>query len=182
LVIVLMGASGAGKTTIGKMLAAQLGWEFADSDDYHSPEKIEKMRNGIPLTDADRQPWLETLRILIANWIATGKNALLACSALKQAYRDYLEISPEVHFVYLKVSPQLLHQRLRARIGHFMTEKMLDSQLATLEEPLQEKKLNPDNKKTTRIVTIDADGSPAQVITEIHRVLPNLLFPHQRQS
>ena len=154
MVILLMGVSGAGKTTVGQLLASELGWLFADADDYHSPENVEKMRNGIPLTDADRAPWLETLRTLIANWIAPGKNMVLACSALKQAYRERLQVSPEVQVVYLKGTPQTLRQRLHARTGHFMTERMLDSQLAALEAPED-------------AVAVDADRSPAEIVTEI---------------
>jgi len=153
-VIILMGVSGAGKTTIGQLLAHQLQCEFADADDYHSPINIEKMRQGIPLTDADRAPWLETLRSLITTWIDAKKNLVLACSALKHAYRGELQIAPEVRFVYLKATPQLLHQRLQARQGHYMTEQMLQSQLATLEEPEQ-------------AVAIDVDRPPAEVAKEI---------------
>jgi gluconokinase len=153
-VIILMGVSGAGKTTIGQLLAHQLQCEFADADDYHSPIHIEKMRQGIPLTDADRAPWLETLRALITTWIADGKNAVLACSALRRAYREELQIAPEVRFAYLKATPQLLHQRLQARQGHYMTEQMLQSQLATLEEPEQ-------------AVAIDVDRPPAEIVKEI---------------
>jgi carbohydrate kinase (thermoresistant glucokinase family) len=104
-VIILMGVSGAGKTAVGQLLAQQLKWEFADADDYHSAINIEKMRQGIPLTDSDRAPWLETLRALITTWIATGKNAVLACSALKRTYREELRIAPEVQVVYLKGPP-----------------------------------------------------------------------------
>jgi gluconokinase len=153
-VIVLMGVSGAGKTTVGQLLASELEWDFADGDDYHSPPNVEKMRSGIPLTDADRAPWLETLRTVIANRIATGKNTVLACSALKQTYRQVLQVGPEVSIVYLKGSPQVLQQRLRERRGHFMTEGMLASQLAALEAPAD-------------AVAVDADRSPAEIVTAI---------------
>ena len=154
MIILLMGVAGAGKTTVGKLLAAQLGWEFADADDYHSAANVEKMRHGIPLTDSDRAPWLEALRALISNWLTAHKNAVLACSALKQSYRDILRVSPEVCIVYLRVSAEVLHQRLRERHGHFMTEAMLQSQLADLEEPKD-------------AVIIDADVLPAAIVSEI---------------
>ena len=154
MIILLMGVSGAGKTTVGQLLASQLGWEFADADDYHSAANIEKMRTGIPLTDADRAPWLEALRALITGWITAGKNALLACSALKRTYRENLQVSPEVKFVYLKGSPSLLYQRLHSRIGHFMTEQMLASQLAALEEP-------------DHAVVVEVDASPAEIAAKI---------------
>lgn len=158
MVILMMGVSGAGKTTIGQLLASALGWNFVDADDYHPADNVEKMRNGTPLTDADRAPWLETLRTLIANWIAAGKNTVLACSALKQSYRQALQVGPEVEveikIVYLKSTPEILRQRLRARSGHFMTERMLASQLAALEAPED-------------AVTVDADRPPAEVVTEI---------------
>jgi gluconokinase len=135
LVIVLMGVAGAGKTRVGKLLASELAWPFADGDDYHPPANLEKMRNGIPLTDSDRAPWLEILHALIASWIAEGKSAVLACSALKRAYRERLLVGSEVRFVYLKGNVALLQARLRERQGHYMTVQMLESQLATLEEP-----------------------------------------------
>ena len=134
MIVLLMGVSGAGKTTVGTMLASQLGWEFADGDDYHPAANVEKMRNGIPLTDADREPWLESLRSLMVTWIAAGKSAVLACSALKQAYRDRLTVGV-VRVVYLKADRELLRERLLLRRGHYMKEGMLESQIATLEEP-----------------------------------------------
>src|ERR1700730_4198708 len=149
-----MGVSGSGKTTVRQLLAADLGWECADADDYHPAANVEKMRNGIPLTDADRAPWLETLRALIAGWIAAKRNAALACSALKRAYRERLQIGPEVRVVYLKGTPELLRQRLRARVGHFMTERMLESQLAALEE-------------AEDAVVVDVDRPPAEIVGEI---------------
>jgi len=153
-VIVLMGVAGAGKTTVGQLLASELGWRFEDADTYHPAANVQKMRNGIPLTDADRVPWLEKLRALISGWIAEGKNAVLACSALKHSYRKLLRVAPEVHFAYLKVTPDLLHQRLRARAGHFMTERMIESQLADLEEP-------------ENAIVLDGDEPPEKIVGEI---------------
>ena len=149
-----MGVSGAGKTTIGRLLASELGWDFADADDYHPPANVEKMRSGTPLTDADRTPWLETLRTLIAGRIAAGKNTVLACSALKREYRQLLQVAPEVKVAYLKGTAETLRQRLRTRVGHFMTEQMLDSQLDALEEPGD-------------AVVVDGNRSPAEVVAEI---------------
>jgi gluconokinase len=153
-VVLLMGVSGAGKTTVGKLLASQLGWEFADADDYHSASNVEKMRRGIPLTDADRGPWLESLRSLIVAWIANGKNGVLACSALKKAYRDKLVVGPEVRVVYLKADRELLLERLRGRHGHYMKEGMLDSQIATLEEP-------------DGAIVVEARGAAEEIVREI---------------
>jgi gluconokinase len=158
LVIVLMGVSGAGKTTVGQLLASQLGWQCVDGDDFHPAANVEKMRHGIPLTDADRTPWLEILRTLIAGWITAGTNAVLACSALKRTYRERLRVAPEVKVVYLRGTPQLLRQRLHARSGHFMTERMLASQLETLEEP-------------EHALVVDVDRSPAEIVAEIRAKL-----------
>jgi len=153
-IVLLMGVSGAGKTTVGTMLASQLGWEFADADDYHPAANVEKMRNGVPLTDADREPWLERLRALIVAWIASGKSAVLACSALKEAYRDRLMVGAEVRVVYLKADRELLRERLLLRRGHYMKEGMLESQIETLEEPAD-------------AIVLDARSSVEDVVREI---------------
>ncbi len=135
MIIVLMGVTGSGKTTIGKQLAAELGWKYYDADDFHSPANIEKMRRGVALDDADRQPWLETLRNLIRDCVDRNKNCILACSALKKSYRDYLLLSDEVHLVYLKGDYDLIQQRLNDRSDHYMNPKLLRSQFEILEEP-----------------------------------------------
>jgi gluconokinase len=135
MIVVVMGVTGAGKTTVGNLLAQQLGWEFADADNFHSPENVEKIKLGIPLDDADRAPWLRSLRQAMEQWIAKRQDRVLACSALKKNYRDRLSIGTEVKFVYLKGSYDLIFQRLRLRHGHFASEQILASQFAALEEP-----------------------------------------------
>ena len=136
MVIVLMGVTGSGKTTVGGELAADLGWAFFDGDAFHPPANVQKMSHGIPLTDADRKPWLEAIRARIDALRADGRNAVIGCSALKASYRDVLANgAPEVRFVYLHGDAPLLAERLRHRIGHFMDPALLASQLATLEEP-----------------------------------------------
>ena len=154
MIVLLMGVSGAGKTTVGTMLASQLGWEFADADDYHPAANVEKMRNGVPLTDADREPWLESLRSLIVAWMAAGKSAVLACSALKQEYRHRLMVGASVRVVYLKADRELLRERLLLRRGHYMKEGMLESQIATLEEPAD-------------AIVLDARSSVEEIVREI---------------
>src|SRR5690348_2486099 len=135
MMVIVMGVVGAGKTTVGRLLAEHMGWEFADADDFHSPANVEKIRHGIPLHDDDRRPWLERLRAEIVNWSRQGRNVVLACSALKRSYRQQLKIGPEVQFVYLKGSASLIASRLRSRPGHFANEQILSSQFADLEEP-----------------------------------------------
>ena len=136
MVIVVMGVSGAGKTTIGKQLAEQLGWEFHDADDLHSEANKAKMASGIALTDADRAPWLASIRALIADRLGHNLNVVMACSALKQSYRDEIIVDPaQVKIVYLKGSPELIASRVAHRTNHFMNKDLLGSQFDTLEEP-----------------------------------------------
>jgi gluconokinase len=157
-IVIVMGVVGAGKTTVGSLLAQQLGWEFADADDYHSAENKEKIRRGIALTDVDREPWLRRLHQEIADWMGRGKNVVLACSALKRAYREELKVGAQVKFVYLKGDAALIDSRLRARKGHFADDKILDSQLADLEEP-------------KRAVTVAIDQTPAAIVIKIRQQL-----------
>jgi len=136
MIIIIMGVSGAGKTTIGRLLARERAWPFYDGDDVHPPANVEKMRRGIPLTDVDREPWLRTLRELIERLGAEGRSAVIACSALKQSYRERLAAGlPGVRFVYLRGDPALIRQRLAQRHGHFMPAELLQSQLEALEQP-----------------------------------------------
>jgi gluconokinase len=135
MIILLMGVSGSGKTTIGKLLAETLNWEFSDADNFHTATNIEKMRLGIPLNDADRKLWLEDLQAAIKNWLQENKNVVLACSALKTSYRQMLIIDSCIQLVYLKGSFDVIENRLKARQNHFMTEKLLKSQFDDLEEP-----------------------------------------------
>jgi gluconokinase len=137
MVVVLMGVSGSGKTTVGKELADQLGWSFVDADDYHPAANVEKMRRGIPLTDEDRRPWLDALRTRVDGACARGENVVLACSALKHKYQHYLEQDDPacVRYIYLSGSEELIRERLAARKGHFMNPNLLHSQFETLEPP-----------------------------------------------
>jgi gluconokinase len=135
MIAVLMGVSGVGKTTLGRLLAAELGWPFLDADDFHPPANVEKMKSGRPLTDADREPWLAALAAAIRERLARGESAVLACSALKEAYRERLRVDPCVRFVFLKADPEVLRRRLEQRKGHYFPPHLLASQLADLEEP-----------------------------------------------
>ena len=158
MIVVLMGVTGAGKTTIGNLLAQRLGWELVDADSFHSPANVEKIKLGIPLDDADRAPWLKSLHKAIQQWFAEHRNVVLACSALKKTYRDQLFIGSEVKLVYLKGSYDLIDQRLRLRHGHFATEKILASQFAALEEP-------------DDAITVEIDQSAEQIVAEVKRRL-----------
>jgi gluconokinase len=158
MIVIVMGVVGAGKTTVGSMLAAELGWQFADADDFHPPANVEKIRNGIALRDADRAPWLELLRQSIADWNAAKANVVLACSALKSSYREELKVNPEVRFVYLKGSAALIAERLHQRHGHFADESILASQLADLEEPQS-------------AIVADIGQTPSQIVDSIRNQL-----------
>jgi gluconokinase len=134
--IILMGVSGSGKTAVGKQLSQRLGWPFFDGDDFHPKANVDKMAAGIPLDDDDRAPWLKILHNLIADHLAEGKSLLLACSALKQIYRDQLaEGNPDTVFVHMKGDFDLIMGRMQLRAGHYMKAEMLRSQFETLEEP-----------------------------------------------
>jgi gluconokinase len=155
--IVIMGVTGSGKSTVGKMLADQLGWEFYDADHFHPEENVEKMSNGIPLTDNDRIPWLKALATLISSSTLQGQSLVLACSALKNNYRQLLrEASETVTFVYLKGDQQLIGDRLNARKGHFMNPALLPTQFAALEEPSE-----------TEAVHIDIMPEPKLIVDSI---------------
>jgi gluconokinase len=158
MIVIIMGVVGSGKTTVGRLLAEQLGWEFADADDFHSSANKEKIRKGIGLTDADREPWLQGLHAAIVHWIAERRSVVLACSALKQSYRSELDIGPEVHFVYLKGGAALIASRLKARRGHFANEQILASQLSDLEEP-------------ENAATVGIEGTPPEIAQEIRNKL-----------
>ena len=138
MIVVLMGVSSVGKTTIGKLLAARTGWKFEDADDYHSEENRQKMAAGIPLTDADRGPWLTALHERMLQYRQKGESAILACSALKQEYREILAggfAKNEMRFVYLHAPSALIKERMKARRHPYMNPELLDSQLDTLEVP-----------------------------------------------
>lgn len=159
MVIILMGVSGAGKTTVGKRLAATLHWPFYDADDFHPQANVEKMARGLPLTDADRQPWLDALRTQIDTLIDQGQQAVMTCSALKMSYRDHLTVGhAAVHFVYLHGTYDLILARLQARQEHFMPAELLASQFATLEEP-------------QGVLRVDIAAPPEAIVQQIKRAL-----------
>jgi gluconokinase len=156
-IVIVFGVSGAGKTTIGKLLVRELSWHFYEADEFHSHANVEKMRRGVPLTDEDRWPWLEKLRELVERSVAVNENAVLACSALKRAYRNRLRVSAEVKFVFLRGHYALISEQLRQRHGHFMNPALLQSQFADLEEP------KPDED----VLTIELGRTPQELVDEI---------------
>lgn len=157
--LIVMGVSGCGKSTIGRLLAERLGWPFYDGDDFHPSVNIAKMSQGIPLDDVDRAGWLDTLTALIRENLQAGRSGVLACSALKQRYRDQLNVDPaQVKFIYLKGSYALIKARMQSRPGHYMKPGMLDSQFATLEEPRD-------------TITVEIDRAVEEVVDEVMRRL-----------
>lgn len=135
MVILVMGTTGAGKTTVGQLLASRVHWAFLDADDFHPAANIEKMKHGIPLTDADREPWLKNMHEELLRLNARGRSAVLACSALKQSYRDTLSAGLDFHIVYLRGTYEQMRQHILSRQGHFAGESILAGQFADLEEP-----------------------------------------------
>jgi gluconokinase len=157
-IVIVAGVAGSGKTTVGTRLATRLGWRFADADGFHSAASVAKMRAGIPLTDKDRAPWLRAITSWMDDIEAAGESGVITCSALRRRYRDeLLSGRPAATMVFLEVSREDLVQRLSHRVGHFFPEKLLDSQLASVEPP------TPDE----RVVTLLEDGPPAHLVDEI---------------
>ena len=175
-VLVVMGVAGAGKTTVGRALAARLGVPFHDADDHHPAENVARMRAGQPLGDAERAPWLARLNALIGDALRRDESLVLACSALRRRYRDALipagAPAGAVRFVYLRASRPALEERLTHRVGHYMPASLLDSQLETLEEPAADE----------NALTADADRPVAEIVeTVLHEVFAIRRDPHGRQ-
>ena len=170
-VVVMMGVSGSGKSTVAALLAAALGCQFQEGDDLHPRANVEKMRSGTPLTDADRMPWLRKIAEEIDGWRRRGECGVVTCSALKRSYRDIIiGDRHDVALVYMKGSRELIHQRMVARHEHFMPVALLDSQFATLEEP------TPNEHP----IIADVSGKPADIAHEIVRRLE--IRQHQTDS
>ena len=155
--IVVMGVTGSGKSTVGRLLAERFGFRLYEGDEFHSPENIRKMSCGTPLKDEDRRPWLERLRLVVQEDAAHGGSAVVCCSALKEAYRRILS-GPDTRFVYLKASPELVRARLRQRTAHFMPASLVDSQFADLEEP-------------NNAIVVNAAIEPQAIVEQIAKTL-----------
>ena len=171
-VLVVMGVSGSGKSTIARPVAARLGWAFQEGDDLHPQANIEKMRAGHPLTDADRWPWLDAVRAWIDRQAASGASGVITCSALKRAYRARIQAGrAAVEFIYLRGARALVSARITQRMGHYMPASLLASQFATLEEPGADEP----------VITVDIGGSPDQIVEAIlaalRRERPGLRLP-----
>jgi len=145
MIVIIMGAAGAGKTTVGTALATGLGWRFIDADAFHSPANVGKIRSGIPLTDEDRAPWLSRAHEAIARSAGESANVVVACSALRERYRTTLADGiSDVRWVFLEAHAELLEARLRDRVGHFAGASIVDSQLEALEPPRDALRLRAD--------------------------------------
>jgi gluconokinase len=163
-IAVIMGVAGAGKTTVGERLADRLGWKFIEGDRLHPPENVAKMQSGLPLTDADRAPWLAAVARAIDTWGAAGRCGVITCSALKRDYRRrIIGDRPGVRLVYLDGARELIAERLAARHGHFMPASLLDSQFAALEPP------GPDERPITVAVGQPVDRVVEQIAAALHR-------------
>jgi gluconokinase len=166
MIIVVLGVMGAGKTTTGAALAERLGWRFFDADDFHSQANWDKLARGEPLSDEDRRPWLAALREQIDVLMAQGEPAVLACSALRESYRDALVPDAaernDVRFVYLEADPELIQQRVQERTGHRASPALLESQLATLEEP----------RDALRVSALEPPGQIVETIVRAWRLAP----------
>jgi len=169
MVIILMGVSGSGKTTVGTCLAEVLDWDFVDGDDFHPEANVEKMRRGEPLTDADRGPWLRAVRNFIDERLDREEPAVIACSALKEAYRDVLlDGNDGAELVYLRGGYDLIRQRMKARTDHFFDADLLDSQFEALEEPRPEGAL-----------IVDVGATPEEIVRTIRCGLPGVPAPSE---
>ncbi len=172
MVVILMGVSGSGKTTIGERLADRLDWTFADGDAFHPEANVEKMSRGEPLTDEDRWPWLRSIRDFIGDRLADDAPAVVACSALKAAYRDVLlDGNDGAALVHLRGPYDLIRRRLEARPEHFFDAELLDNQFETLEAPDADEAL-----------IVDIDASPEEIVQTILRELPDLPTPSEQEA
>jgi carbohydrate kinase (thermoresistant glucokinase family) len=162
MIVVVAGVSGSGKSTVGTLLAERLGWIFADGDGFHPAANVARMRAGLPLTDADREPWLDAITAWMDQQIAAGRSAVIACSALRRAYRArLLGGRPAARMVFLLISRGEGETRLTTRPGHFFPAALLDSQLETLEPP------QPDEDYGVRILALRADQDPESIVSRI---------------
>ena len=175
IILIVMGVSGSGKTTVAALLAGRLNWKFQEGDALHSQANVDKMHRGVPLTDADRLPWLDSIAALIDRWNAEGVSGIITCSALKRAYRERIRAGrPDVELIYLRGERALVSARITRRMGHFMPAGLLASQFETLEEPGQDEP----------VITVDIGGSPDQIVeailTALQREHPGLRPPSAR--